>query len=64
MYLYADFNDSGYFNLKVPDKYMGKVINVIEKSTNIDVLSESANTHILVKVNISTPMYAYIIIKL
>lgn len=63
LYIYADFNASGFFELSVPDKYIGKVINVLEASENVKVLSETANSSVLVKVDSSEPMYGYAVIK-
>ena len=64
LYVYTDFNNSGYFEITIPDKYIGRLINVLEKSTNVDVLSETSNSKILVKVNSAVPLYGYVILKI
>lgn len=64
LYCYADFNGAGYHEVSIPDKFIGRTIQVFEKSTNVEVLSETANSNILVSVGASTPLYGYLVFKI
>ena len=63
-YIYSDFNLPGIYEIKIPNEYIGKVVNVFEKSDNITLLTEIASTTILVKMEQSLPGYGYFVAKL
>ena len=64
LYIYADFNQIGLYNIKIPTKYLGKKINVFEKSNNVEVLNTIATSIIQINVNINNPMYGYVVISI
>ena len=63
-YIYADFNLPGIYEIKIPNEYIGKVVDVFEKSDNITLLTEIASTTILVKMEQSLSGYGYLVAKL
>lgn len=62
-YLYTDFNIEGYYDIDIDDKFVGKQITVLEKSSNVTLLSDIANSKILISVSDATPMYGYLVIQ-
>lgn len=64
LYLYADFNAAGMYNIEIPADYCGKKIDLFEKSSNVDLISSMSSGCILVKVTSSNPMYGYLVAKI
>ena len=61
LYIYADFNAVGIYEITIPIKYVGKQISVFEKSDNVTSLNEISNSKILVKVESDEPLYGYMV---
>ena len=64
LYIYADFNQSGVYSIKIPGKYVGKQIHVFEKSDNVELLTPIGNVSTPVRVTQNTPMYGYLVAKI
>lgn len=64
LYIYGDFNASGIYEFNIPEKYIGKMISVFEKSDNVTLLAGVANAKVLVKVVTASPMYGYIVAQI
>ena len=64
LYIYADFNQTGIYEITIPDSYLGKTIEVFEKSDNITLLTPISNRKVLVKVDTANPMYGYIVAQI
>ena len=64
MYIYADFNQTGIYEITIPDSYLGKTIEVFEKSDNITLLTPISNRKVLVKVDTANPQYAYMVAQI
>lgn len=64
VYLYADYHTICNDAIAVPFKYRGRTIEVIEKSSNVEVLSDVATDTIRVKVTTASPLYGYVVLKL
>lgn len=64
LYVYADFNQPGVYSIKIPGKYVGKQIQVFEKSDNVELLMPIGNVSTLVRVTQNTPMYGYLVAKI
>lgn len=64
-YIYADFETSGLYELNVPAKWQGKQLSILEKSSNVEVVSSLGVSPILVDVTTTSPiMYGYVVIEI
>ena len=52
------------FEIDIPDKFIGRTLNIFEKSNNVNVMSKTSNAKILIDVSSSNPMYGYVVMKI
>ena len=64
VFLYADYHQICNDAIAVPFKYRGRTVEVVEKSANVELLSDVATDTIRVKVTTASPMYGYVVLKL
>lgn len=64
LYIHADFNKAGFYDIDIPDKYIGKVVQVFENSDNVKLMTKISNSKLLIKVESSDPMYGYIVMQI
>lgn len=62
-YFYVDWHVSGVDRVVLPTDLHGKSFTVVEKSSNVDVLSTSATSSLVFDVDVSSIQYAYAILK-
>lgn len=58
-YLYLDYHSVGVDKVSLPKELIGKSINVIDKSNNIEVKNSIALNEIVITVGSNSPMYGY-----
>lgn len=63
-YLYADYHAAADDRIKVPAKYVGKPMTVVEKSSNITVYGTVATDEIRIRCATADPMYGYAVIQI
>ena len=63
-YVYADFEASGEYELKIPAKWQGKELKILEKSNNVELISSMSVAPILAIVSTANPMYGYIVFEI
>ena len=64
LYIYADFNAVGDFEVKIPEKFFGRQIETLEKRSNIKLLTQNASDKIILHVDTDAVMYAYFVGKI
>jgi hypothetical protein len=65
LYIYADYDAAGIYEIDIPAKFLGKNIQVFEKSDNIALLTEVSSSKILVKVTMGNDdVYGYIVAQI
>ena len=64
LYIYADFNAAGLYEISIPDKLIGKAVKEFESSANVKLLTGVASNTILIMVNSASPMYGYFVAKI
>ena len=64
LYIYADFNAAGTYEINVPAKYAGKECEILYKRTNVTLLTSMSSATISIKVGADSVMYGFIAIKL
>lgn len=64
-YIYADYNAAGIYEIDIPSKFLGKTINVFEKSDNVTLLTKLSASKMLVKVTMGNEdVYGYIVAQI
>ena len=64
LYIYADFNATGIYEMSIPEKFIGKTVEVFEKSANVELLTKVSSDTILFQVETASPMYGYFVAKI
>ena len=64
LYIYADFNAVGLYEVTIPEGYIGNTVEVFERSSNVTLLTPISSNTILVKVDNNTPMYGYLVAQI
>ena len=64
LYIYADFNAAGLYEVNIPEGYIGNNVEVFENSSNVSLLTPLSSNTILVKVDTNTPMYGYLVAQI
>ena len=64
LYIYADFNAVGDYEITIPEKYLGKQIEVLEKRDNVVLLTQNASDKIIFHVESDSVMYGYFVGKI
>ena len=64
-YLMLDWNTSVFENIALPKEVIGKQITIIEKTSNVSVLSTVATSELAINVVVdSTNVYGYLVLKI
>ena len=63
-YMYLDFSAVGNYEIEIPQKYIGKTVEIFEKSSNVNLLTPITSNSILVSVSTSNPMYGYMVAQI
>lgn len=61
-YLYLDWHSAKTDEIELPSDLIGREFEIVEKSSNVTLLSKFASNSILVKIN-STKPYGYLVLK-
>lgn len=61
-YLYLDWHTAKTDEVELPSDLVGREFEIVEKSTNVSLLSKFASNSLLVKIN-STKNYGYLVLK-
>ena len=64
VYLYVDYHQSVIDKITVPEAYKGKRVTVVEKSTNVNVLTDIVTDSVRLSCIIGTPAYGYAVLKI
>lgn len=67
LYIYADYNAAGYYEIDIPPKYIGKAVDVFEKRDNVSLLTKISSSKLLVKVDEveeGDVMYGYLVAQI
>lgn len=63
-YVYLDYFSECEEYLNLDKKYMGRKIEIVEKSNNVSIFGTIVTNRLRIKVSASTPMYGYVVLKL
>ena len=63
-YVYADFEAAGEYELKIPAKWQGKELKILEKSDNVELISSMSVSPMLAIVSSASPMYGYVVLEI
>ena len=67
LYIYADYNAAGIYEIDIPSKYLGRNVEVFEKRDNVELLTKISSSKLLVKVNEveeNDVMYGYLVAQI
>lgn len=64
LYIYADFNKPGIYDINIDNRYIGKEVYVFENSGNVKLMTPISTSKIYIKVNTNEPMYGYIVMQI
>lgn len=64
LYIYVDFNGTGFFEVDIPEKYQGMQVEVYDKRENVTLLTQNASDSILIKVGEASPSGGFIVAKI
>lgn len=58
-YLYLDYHSTGTDTIELPSCLIGKEVSVIDKSSNVELITSIVTGNVKVKIAPGTPMYGY-----
>ena len=64
MYIYADYNAEGIYEIDIPANFLGKNVEVFEKSANVTLQTTLPTSKLQVKVESASPMYGYLVAQI
>ena len=64
LYIYADYNAAGIYEIDIPAKFLGKKVEVFEKRENVKLLTTVSASKLLVKVDEDDVMYGYLVAQI
>ena len=64
VYVYADFNAAGMYDIELPESCFGKAVEVFEKRDNVELLNNVATDRLTINVASDSVMYGYLVAKI
>lgn len=64
LYVFGDYNATGIYEVNVPQEFIGRKIEVLDKSDNVKAMASIANETILISVTTASSMVGHIVLKI